>query len=162
MFNRNALAVTVVVALGSLGLASTASASDASVKAADNAHDAQFSSLTAKQRKATIAWAKADHSKGTSVPLLRILKKADRLAVVVTKDVKAQAPSTPTGVQAKQYALRSDANYSRYLRALGKAVRLATAGKITAANRQLKLATGYAMSADQQDQAAEKLFAQVL
>ena len=162
MLNRNALTATVVIALGSLGLASSASASDASVKAAGGAHDAQFSALASKQRKAIVAWGKADHSKRTSVPLLRILRKADTLAVTVTRDVKAQAPSTPTGAQAKGFVLQSNGNYSRYLRALGRAVRLATAGKTGAANGQLKLATSYAKSADQQAQAAEKLFAQLL
>lgn len=162
MLEKKTLGVIAIVALGSLSLASAATASDASVKAAGDAQDARFSALANQQRKATIAWTKADRSKRTSAPLLRILKKADRLEDVVTRNVKAESPSTPTGSQAKLLVIRSNANFSRYLKALGRAVRLATAGKITPANRQLKLATGWAKRADQQAQESKRLFAQVL
>ena len=157
---KTSLAVALAL-LGSLGAASSASASDATVKAAWEAHDAQFHRLARQQAKAFAAWTNADHSSKTSKPVLRSLKAADKLEHLVNRNVKAESPSTPTGTQAKRYVVRSNTSYSHYLTTLERAVRLATDGKTTAANRQLKLAGGYAKRSAQQGSAATQLFEQL-
>ena len=158
---RNATISVLIVLLGSLGVASGASASDASVKAAVLARTAQFHKVAAQQSKAFDKWTKAHHSRKTSKPLLKTLKAAGKLENVDSKAVKAEAPSTAIGAQAKQDILQSNAYYSRYLTSLEKAVRLATKGKISAANTQIKLATGYAQQSAKQSVAAKKLLVQI-
>ncbi len=135
-------------------------ASDASIKAAWDANDAEFTTLGKQQRRAFKAWRSAGFRK--SGPVLQSIADTRALLATNTKAVTAEAESSPTGARAKRFVLASNRSFELSQAAAARGVRLTSAGKRAAGTKRLARAQRYLNRSARQARSATKLFRQVL
>lgn len=106
---RRLLALTLLLVLAS---AAPASADDASVKAAWDSEDAAFTELGKSVDRQAKRW--ADRGFTRDGRLLRLMRRGERLSRTVVERLNAEQPSSPTGTEAREWAIRSTSTFARY------------------------------------------------
>lgn len=162
MLVRGKFAGAMIVVLVAVAAAPSAEASDASIKAAWDANDAQFTKLGKQQRRAIAAWRRSGFAKGKSGAVLRSIAATRKVLATNTRAVRAQPESTPTGARAQRYALASNASFDRSQVLAARGIRLTTAGKRAAGNRRLASAEKAIDRSGRQAAAVKRLFKAVL
>ena len=107
--------LVLLLACGLLALpAAPAMATDATVEAAWDGDDAQFTKLGKQFRKGLKTWRKSDYRRPCSA--LKAHRRARKLLKGTISRVKAQPPSTATGGRAKTLALASMRDFAKVLK----------------------------------------------
>jgi hypothetical protein len=124
---RRATLVLVSVCALLVAFASPAAATDATVEAAWDGDDAQYSKLGKQFRKGLRVW----HKSGNRKPgrALKANRRARKLLRGTIGRVKAQPSSSATGERAKKYALASMRDFAKELKYQAAIIRAITAGK---------------------------------
>ena len=116
---RALLAVCAAVLLA----AAPAAADDASVDAAWDSQDKQFTELGKSVEREFTRWGNRNNTRDGK--LLRLLRRGESLTVKVEQAVNAEEPSTPQGTEAKGLILKSLADFKQHFVESRKAVRAA-------------------------------------
>lgn len=151
---RAALLLASCVLLGAV--ASPAMATDASVEAAWDGDDAQFTKLGKQFRKGLRAWRKSGYRKPGRA--LKANRRASKLLKGTISRVKAQPSSSATGERAKSLALASMRDFAKQLKIDARIIRRQTAGK--SAGGLIKRSNKLMKSAAKRSKSARKLFRQ--
>ena len=101
-----------LAALLVLAPAAPASADDASVKAAWDSEDAAFSELGRAVERATKRWEARGFTRDGR--LVRLMRRGERLSRTVVDRLNAEQASSPTGTEARDWAIRSTSSFARY------------------------------------------------
>jgi hypothetical protein len=110
-----AASILPLALVAALGPATIAAADDASVKAAWDSEDTAFTALGRSVDRATVRWEKRGFQDDGEI--LRLLRRGERLTLEVKARVTAETASTPTGEEARGWALRSLDSFAAYFRA---------------------------------------------
>ena len=131
-------------------------ATDATVEAAWDGDDAQFTKLGKQFRKGVRAWRKSGYRRpGTA---LKANRRARKLLRGTISRVKAQPSSTTTGERAKKLALASMSDFRKDITLEAAIIRRITAGKN--ADRLIKRSDRYQARSFRRSKSARKLFRQ--
>jgi len=131
---RRRLVLLVLAAALLLIPAAPARADDAAVKRAWDAHDAQFAKLGGDYRAALKRWRSSGFKRAKGA--LGANRKARALLARNTRGVTAASPSSADGERARRLALASNAAFSNQLLYQARGIRLTTAGRRSAGNRE--------------------------
>lgn len=118
---RRLLALTALLVLAA---AAPASADDASVKAAWDSEDAAFADLGADVTRETRRWVARDFRRDGK--MLRLMRRGERLSRRVVDRLQAEQASSPTGTEARDWAIRSTSTFARYFVAERRSIRAAS------------------------------------
>ena len=130
----SALRIALVVVLALLTLASPAAADDRGVSDAWDSQDPQFRELSKSMDREIKRW--KDRGFTRDGKILRLMKRGETLSRRVVAALEAQQPSTPTGAQARDLAIKSTAHLAEYFVADRKWARAVRPGG-TARSRRL-------------------------
>lgn len=106
---RRLLALTTLVVLAA---AAPAAADDASVRAAWNSEDPAFAELGRAVDRAEKRWEARGFTRDGR--LVRLMRRGERLSRTVVDRLNAEQPSSPTGAEARDWAIRSTTTFARY------------------------------------------------
>ncbi len=131
---RTSLSILILSCALLAGLASPASADDASIKRAWDSEDAAFTTLGKSVAREFDRWARRGHTRDSK--LLSLLRRGETLTRTVEQRVNAEQPSSPSGTEAKNWALRSLATFAAHFVAERKAVRAAPGARAQRLGRE--------------------------
>jgi hypothetical protein len=109
---RVAAVLLPLAVLALLLAAPPAIADDASVKRAWDSEDAAFTSLGKSVRREQARWERRGFTRDGK--LLRLMRRGERLSRTVVERVTAEQPSSPTGAEARERALRSTSTFAEF------------------------------------------------
>lgn len=133
----------LVVALGhGAVIVPTASADDASLRAAGKSRDGQFSDLSKRTTAAFRGWSRSGFSVRGQRRIVRLHRQTRREIDLVSANVRSEQPSSGGGADYKRLLLRSLRYFDGALRSEVTGVRARTADRVRAAKRAFRRAGG--------------------
>jgi hypothetical protein len=137
-------------------VASPALADDAAIERAWDGDDAKYIKLGKQQDKAVARWRRSGFKRVG--PVIRVIDRTRKVLRGTINNVEAQQQSSPTGGEAKRYALLSMKDFGRYLRSMRRAFILNTRYSDGRGNRAASKAERYFKRSGRYSKKARRLF----
>jgi hypothetical protein len=136
--------------------ASPALADDAAIERAWDGDDAKYVKLGKQRDRAVARWQRSGYKRVG--PVVRVLDRTRKVLRGTIKNVEAQQESSPTGGEAKRYALLSMKDFGSYLRSLRRAFILNTRYSDGRGNKASRKAERYFKRSGRRSKKARALF----